>query len=65
VPPRLSGEEVVVRVFDLHLEVFTGMSKSRVSEIAGELDDAVTAFRTRPLETPYPYLWRRTAGQGP
>ena len=35
----------------------TGMSKSRVSEIAGELDEAVTAFRNRPLDTTYPYLW--------
>ena len=35
----------------------TGMSKSRVSEIASELDEAVTAFRNRPLDTAYPYLW--------
>jgi putative transposase len=35
----------------------SGISKSRVSEIAGELDEAVEAFRQRPLETAYPYLW--------
>ncbi len=35
----------------------TGISKSRVSEIAGELDQAVEAFRQRPLEGAFPYLW--------
>ncbi len=35
----------------------SGISKSRVSEIAGELDEAVEAFRQRPLESVYPYLW--------
>ncbi len=35
----------------------SGISKSRVSEIAGELDEAVEAFRQRPLESAYPYLW--------
>ncbi len=35
----------------------TGISKSRVSEIAGELDEAVEAFRQRPLEGEFPYLW--------
>lgn len=35
----------------------TGISKSRVSEIAGELDEAVEAFRHRPLEGEFPYLW--------
>jgi putative transposase len=34
-----------------------GISKSRVSEIAGELDEAVEAFRQRPLDGEYPYLW--------
>jgi transposase-like protein len=34
------------------------ISKSRVSEMAKELDGAVEAFRTRPLEGgPYTYLW--------
>jgi Mu transposase, C-terminal domain len=32
VPPRLSGEQVVVRVFDLHLEVFYGGRCQRVVE---------------------------------
>lgn len=34
------------------------LSKSRVSEMAKELDGAVEAFRTRPLDRgPYTYLW--------
>jgi len=34
------------------------ISKSRVSEMARELDQAVEAFRTRPLDRgPYTYLW--------
>jgi putative transposase len=34
------------------------LSKSRVAEMAKELDELVSTFRTRPLETgPYPYLW--------
>jgi len=34
------------------------ISKSRVSEMASELDAQVEAFRTRPLEAgPYTYLW--------
>ena len=34
------------------------ISKSRVSEMAKELDAAVEAFRTRPLEAgPYTYVW--------
>jgi putative transposase len=35
----------------------TGISKSRVSEMVGEIDEAVEAFRNRPLEGEYPYLW--------
>jgi transposase-like protein len=34
------------------------LSKSRVSDIAQELDEMVSAFRQRPLDAgPYPYLW--------
>src|SRR5204863_2035230 len=34
-----------------------GMSKSQVSRLAGELDEIVEGFRTRPLDMgPYPYL---------
>jgi putative transposase len=34
------------------------ISKSRVSEMAKELDEAVEAFRTRPLDAgPYTYIW--------
>lgn len=35
----------------------TGISKSEVSRVCGELDGMVEAFRTRPLEGSYPYLW--------
>jgi hypothetical protein len=35
-----------------------GISKSRVSEMAKDLDEAVEAFRTRPLDAgPYTYVW--------
>jgi transposase-like protein len=34
-----------------------GMSKSEVSRICGELDTAVTAFRTRPLVGEHRYVW--------
>jgi putative transposase len=33
------------------------MSKDQVSRICRELDDQVEAFRTRPLEGEFPYLW--------
>lgn len=35
----------------------TGIDKSKVSRICKELDEGVTAFRHRPLEVAYPYLW--------
>jgi putative transposase len=35
-----------------------GISKSQVSEMTKSLDEAVEAFRTRPLDSgPYPYMW--------
>ena len=34
-----------------------GMSKDRVSSICLELDERVDAFRNRPLEGEFPYLW--------
>ena len=34
-----------------------GMSKSEVSRMAASLDEAVTAFRTRPIEREFPYVW--------
>jgi putative transposase len=34
-----------------------GISKSQVSHIARGLDEAVDAFRARPLASPYPYVW--------
>jgi len=36
----------------------TGISKSQVSELARSLDEVVTAFRDRPLDSgPYTYIW--------
>jgi len=35
----------------------TEIDKSRVSRICQELDEVVEAFRNRPLEVAYPYLW--------
>jgi putative transposase len=35
----------------------TGISKSQVSRLCGELDGVVEQFRTRPLSGAYPYLW--------
>jgi transposase-like protein len=35
----------------------TGIDKSRVSRICKELDTVVEAFRNRPLESTYPYVW--------
>ena len=34
-----------------------GMSKDRVSGLCRELDERVDAFRNRPLEGEYPYVW--------
>lgn len=34
-----------------------GVSKSQVSRLCAELDEVVEAFRNRPLEGRYPYLW--------
>ena len=34
-----------------------GVSKDQVSRLCGGLDEQVTAFRERPLEAAYPYLW--------
>ena len=34
-----------------------GMSRSEVSRMAESLDEQVRAFRGRPLEKPYPYVW--------
>jgi putative transposase len=35
----------------------TGVSKSQVSRLCEELDEVVQAFRNRPLEGRYPYIW--------
>jgi len=35
----------------------TGIDKSKVSRICKELDSVVAAFRDRPLNDAYPYLW--------
>lgn len=35
----------------------TGISKSQVSRLVGEIDDKVQTFLNRPLEGDWPYLW--------
>lgn len=35
----------------------TGVSKSEVSRLCGELDERVQAFLSRPIEGDWPYLW--------
>jgi transposase-like protein len=35
----------------------TGISKSQVSRLVGEIDDKVQAFLSRPLEGDWPYVW--------
>ncbi len=35
----------------------TGISKSQVSRLCESLDETAEAFRTRPLETRFPYIW--------
>src|ERR1700724_1194151 len=35
----------------------SGISKSQVSRLCGEIDERVNAFLTRPLEGDWPYLW--------
>jgi hypothetical protein len=35
----------------------SGISKSQVSRLCGEIDDKVAAFLNRPLEGEWPYLW--------
>jgi len=35
----------------------TGISKSQVSRLIGEIDDKVNAFLARPIEGDWPYLW--------
>jgi transposase-like protein len=45
------------KVDHLVSELGIHMSKDQVSRICGELDEQVEAFRTRPLEGAYPYLW--------
>jgi Transposase, Mutator family len=35
----------------------SGISKSQVSRLCGEIDDKVKAFLARPIEADWPYLW--------
>ena len=35
----------------------TGVSKSQVSRLCGEIDERVKAFLGRPLEADWPYVW--------
>ncbi len=58
--PDFLRESVAVstrKVDHLVSELGIHMSKDQVSRICGERDGQVEAFRTRPLEGEYPYLW--------
>ena len=35
----------------------SGISKSQVSRLCGEIDEKVQTFLTRPLEGDWPYVW--------
>ena len=35
----------------------SGVSKSQVSRLCGEIDERVNAFLSRPIEGEWPYLW--------
>ena len=35
----------------------SGISKSQVSRLCGEIDGKVETFLTRPLEGDWPYVW--------
>jgi hypothetical protein len=35
----------------------SGISKSQVNRLCGEIDDKVNAFLARPIEGDWPYLW--------
>src|SRR5579883_3676879 len=35
----------------------SGISKSQVSRLCGEIDDKIKTFLTRPLEGDWPYVW--------
>jgi len=52
-------EGVSTRKVDRLLQAMglTGIDKSEVSRICKELDEAVQAFRERPLQGEYPYVW--------
>jgi transposase-like protein len=70
-PRRRAEKALVAAICDAYLAgVFTrrvdklvrqlgieGISKSQVSQIATGLDEAVEAFRARPLVGPFPYVW--------
>jgi transposase-like protein len=39
----------------------SGISKSQVSRLCGEIDDKIDGFLNRPLEGDWPYVWRKGA----
>jgi transposase-like protein len=40
----------------------SGISKSQVSRLCGEIDNKIDGFLNRPLEGDWPYVWRRSYG---
>ena len=59
--PRRRSEQALVAVVQVDRLVealgLAGVSKDQVSRLCGGLDEQVQAFRERPLEGAYPYLW--------
>ena len=54
---RLYGTRILASADLVQALGLAGVDKSKVSRMCKELDEAVTAFRNRPLEEAYPYLW--------
>ena len=48
---------VSTRSVDDLVQAMSGVSKSQVSRLCGEIDDKVNGFLDRPLEGDWPYLW--------
>ncbi len=50
-------QSLSTRSVDDPVKAMTGVSKSQVSRLCGEIDEQVDAFLSRPLEGEWPYLW--------
>ncbi|SPP93113.1 IS256 family transposase [Bradyrhizobium vignae] len=54
--PRRMAEKALTAVVQGAMGM-SGISKSQVSRLCGEIDDKVKAFLNRPIEGDWPYLW--------